>query len=388
LAIIKPEAEMLFNQKSVQSHWTRIHGQVKKKHSTNQHFLATTISIKQEVQPTVLKRMMQGLLYPYPISSLTSIDTFDHELFLTHFAPPTTASEFKNSQFFAKRTRDEADSEFFGQPIYHQVRIDTKLHYYSSFCDSIDNIFATIANFLTVAEGFVHVPEWGISSENPSILNFFHEIASLLSDADARAQITATSRLPQFRHLLFTIFGCFQDILASFGDVIRTSHAVNLIVLDKQDEIDPALFYPVIQSYKRGLSTLSNFVKLGITTNLIAEPLSFSKIFPSIKPDSVRADKDDSKELPVSKRNRKEVKHHKDAKGNWLLCLDRGFKFNTFNFPANIGRFCLCFAIKDLSCKKGNDCSLPHIDYSALSTEQKDAFKACLTTNPAFKLAE
>jgi len=31
LAITKPEADLLFNQKTIQSHWTRIHGQVKKK---------------------------------------------------------------------------------------------------------------------------------------------------------------------------------------------------------------------------------------------------------------------------------------------------------------------------------------------------------------------
>jgi len=385
---IKPEADLLLSHKAIADNWGRLHATVFKKYSGNQHFLASMISKSFQVQPPLLKRLMKGQIHHFPISTLMSTDPVDHELFLIHFASPTTTAELRNQQFYSKRSRDEEDSAYFNQPINHQVRIDTKLHIFHSFCDSIDTILATIANFLTVAEAFVPVYEWGVSSQNPSIINFFHELASLLSDADARAPISNMARLPQFSHIYFSIFSCFQDIFASFGSIIRTTNAVDLIVLKKMDNIDHDLFRDTISVYKRSLATITDLVRLGMTSNLATAPVSFPVIFPTVKHEKVEPKKEDSVHEPTKRKPRPDIKHHKDAKGNWLIRLDRQVKFRDFKFPSQVGSFCLCFAIKDLTCKKGGECSNPHVDYSAWTHEQQDAFKANLVSNPAYKLAE
>jgi len=385
---IKTEAELLLSSKVITDHWGRLHATVVKKYADNHHFLASMISKSFQVQPPLLKRLIKGQIIHFSISTLMSTDSFDHELFLIHFASPTTPTEFQNQQFYAKRTREEEDSTYFGQPINHQVRIATKLHIFHSFCDSIDTILANIANFLTVAEGFVPVHEWGVSSLNPAIVNFFHELASLLSDADARARISNLARIPQFNHLYFSIFSCFQDIFASFGSINRTTIAVDLIVLQKPENIDKDLFRDTIATYQRSLTTITDLVRLGMTANLASAPVFFSIIFPPFKPKKYDSKKEDPKE-PVKRKPRVQVtKHQREAKGNWLLCVDRHAKFRDFHFPDKVGTFCLCFAIKNLTCKKRLDCPNPHVDYSAWTSEQQDAFKAYLTTNPAYKLAE
>jgi hypothetical protein len=78
-----------------------------------------------------------------------------------------------------------------------------------------------------------------------------------------------------------------------------------------------------------------------------------------------------------------------DPKGDWLLHIDRTKKLGSFHFKdSNIEPFCLCFAVKEYTCKMGASCRFKHVDFSAMADTQKEAVKAYLATNNAFKLAE
>ena len=394
LGTLKPDIETLFAKKNFNAHWDRLHGHAKKKHTDeNAHFLASCLSDDFQVHPALLKRLVTGQIHHNPLANLFSKDVLRNDVFLMHFASPTTEWEQHEHLQYSRQTREEGDNELFNQPSIHRVRKDTTLHIFLSFCDNVENILATIANFMIVAGTLVVVPEWGTSAYNPSIINYFHDLANLFTKADARNRIAVLSKQPQFRHLLFSIFCCFQDILGSFGNIIRNSDLVSQVLSNPStDDIDFSIYRNTVKEFHSSKKALELLVLRSQTSAFVSAPMSFSIIFPPKAKDETNKGKDytiqDSNRF---KRNGKDGKPYpkSESKGDWLLHIDRTKKLTTFSFAdCNIGLFCLCFATKDYNCKWGSSCKNPHIDYASLADNKKEALKAYLASNNTFKLAE
>jgi hypothetical protein len=393
LATLQPGIETLFTKKNFISHWDRNHGHAKQKHTNdNAHFLASCLSDEFQVLPSLLRRLVSGQIYPYPMANLRSKETYGSDVFLMHFASPTTSSELADHQQHSRQTREECDNDLFDQPAYHRAKKSTSLHIFLSFCDNIENILASIANFMIVAGTLVVVPEWGISSANPSIINYFHELANLFTKADARNRIASLAKQPQLQHLLFSVFCCFQDILGSFGNIIRKSDLVSqLISGSPTDDMDFSIFANTVSEFNRAKDILDLLVTRSNTSSFVSAPMSFNVLFPSKKNDEANKGKEKEEGNRPKKHNDKDRKPYSkgDPKGDWLLHVDRTKKLTTFKFQdSGIDPFCLCFAVKDYTCRYGINCKNHHLDYSTLADNKKEALKAYLATNNAFKLAE
>jgi hypothetical protein len=388
LATVKKDTDALYNTKTSAGTWTRVHGQAKRKQVDNQHFLATAINTDFYVHPALLRRFMSGQLYGQPLSNVQSLDIFTREVALLHFASPSTAGELDMMQQQIKQIQYEADSSAFDQPLAHQARKTTKLTHFHSFCTSIDAIFSAVANFLVVSDGLVEIPAWGISVHNPTIINYLHQLASLLSDSSARLRISNLALT--HRQVFVSVFACFQDVLSAFGNIITNTCIVNTLVHSPDVDIDTTVFSEVIVEFNRSVNLLTLLAKRSELPNIV--PLSYSLFCPTKKIDTdERTEKGDGagrKKLTRSAGKDDGVKHHPGAKGDWILRLDEKFRFKNFAFPEKVGQFCLCFAIQGMTCKRGNDCGFPHIDYTGLKADQKEAIKTYLDNSKAFKLAE
>jgi len=163
------------------------------------------------------------------------------------------------------------------------------------------------------------------------------------------------------------------------------------------DEVESGLFGDTVRAYNTSLQTLDKIVN---RMELGNAPLSYCKLFPSNQPNvplGYRIGKDGKDPVPKNPRNGgKEAekdgppnpKHQQGAKGDWLLKINRAEKITAFVFPASVETFCLQFAIKGYTCHRGAPCRYPHVDYVSMADAQKEAIKAYVATNKAFKLAE
>ena len=136
-----------------------------------------------------------------------SLDEFSRDWSLLQFAPASNKSE--RDHLLQQQGIEQADL-LVDQYTYHLSKKDNKMVIQGSFDGSIDAILGTVTNFL-VAKSVVPVPEWGVSPNNPAIINWLITLAEILG-TNLSAKHRLADLCTRYDHLLFSIFSCFQDI--------------------------------------------------------------------------------------------------------------------------------------------------------------------------------
>jgi len=113
----------------------------------------------------------------------------------------------------------------------HLAMREMKLLIQGHFDATIDQIVQCVANFILFSRALVKIPSpWKLDADNPMLINMLIQLANSLLLKDNKALLTKTAQ--SCPHLLFTVFGYFQDILGEFGKLITTGRVPKTIQKD------------------------------------------------------------------------------------------------------------------------------------------------------------
>jgi len=217
------EAVLKMDSKVLTSTWDRVHAASRAEICRSPHYLTTAASTSFICPTVLMKCICSGSIFHKPFGQLTSMDDLKHHWALAHFAPEEKSTALTT---FKAKLQAEEDDVLFDQPLLHTTRKETNLFIQGSFDSTVDTLLSTISNFLLFAQTVVVVPEWGESSHNPSIVNYLHRLADLISSSEHKRGINSLQN--EAPHLLFANFSGFQDIIREYGRLIRETKAVNI----------------------------------------------------------------------------------------------------------------------------------------------------------------
>ncbi len=392
-----------------QTAWRRMHTAAKDKVKNSHYALLTLASQNFIASLPLAKKMLSGIFYSQPLGRLRFQDTWKYELALAHFATPADNNQHQD---FIRQEREELNSDLhYSTDSVHATKRDLSLFLQGHFDSTIDNILQCVANFIVLSGSLVHIPSpMKLHAKNPLIINMLVEMATLLINEDAKSTITFVAK--SYPHVLFTIFGYFQDILAQFGRILSTNEVTGIIQAApsfSQIRLDESHFIEIHAIFDQNMQDLKKILTQG--TAPTHAPKSYSLFHsPAVTTTSIttvaekpsketdKLDSSASRKLTqaitqlqhsISQGNppKGSIRDSKptSGKGDWLE-MSAGVSHKEFlKFPKGIF-FCLHHAIKGMTCGMPR-CQFKHLAYADLTTDQQKILETHLNekNQPAMK---
>ena len=229
----------------------------------------------------------------------------------------------------------------------------------------VDDILIAIANFIAFSQIMVDC-SWSISPDNPTIINWLLELASMVSDPETLGRLDrAAKEKPYIYH---SVFLYFQDLFAKFGFVIGSTNAVKML-LDGKD-VDPSSYKTALIFFLTAKDSIADFSKgANIQGYLSSETPSFHEFGSGTRVKAVKVRDFASGIIRVKAKvpikPHFEIIHKNHKREEWLTVKpghDRSV-VQEFDFPAGVRNFCLLLAFQGLNCNSGKDCWFEHLRY-------------------------
>jgi hypothetical protein len=397
------------NNLTFQQCWRPMHAAAKESVVTSPYALISLASQNFNASVPLVKKVLTGLMYSQPLGRLPSLDTWKFEWCLAHFATP---SECDQHRAFIAQERLEFDSDLnYPAESIHSAKRELSLYLQGHFDSTIDNILQCVANFIVFAKSLVLIPcPWKVHHNNPIIINMLIEMSNLILNEDTKSNMTVASQIHP--HLLFTIFGYYQDTLAQIGRLLKTGKIASTLKAApdlSQATLDASLFVDLNKAHEYNYGELKKLLDS-------AAPPAASRAFAIVHPPatSVTATSkpaalpNDTVQLDtsVSQRGRQDstarvdpnavsfaqamailqqsLSHganaanargaardpkQKTGKGDWLE-MSPGVSHRDFTRMPNGLRFCLHHAIKGITCNRPK-CNFAHCSFAQLSADHK-----------------
>lgn len=343
------------------------------------HYLSVLADQHFFVPPILVKKIAAGgTMFAKTLGMVMSLDEFSRDWSLLHFAP--ASNKFERDRLLQQQGIEQADL-LVDQHAYHLSKKDTKMVIQGSFDGSIDAILGTVANFIVFSKSVVAVPEWGVSPNNPAIINWLITLADILG-----TNLAAKHRLADFctrhDHLLFSIFSCFQDILGAFGkimletDLVKTADYViqGTSTLQLPPSYNKVFDYPY-ETFLRSRTRLTNLVNDQLLGDFIG-PLGSYRIVHPLPPPVKQPLKVDDHPKPSTQAGQRRGRHPPNSVsttapttqnapgiGDWILTTSNA-TLKDFRIPPGVPNFCMKFAFR------GRTCTNPHCPYRHMGKDQ------------------
>jgi hypothetical protein len=362
--------------------WKRLHSASKRGFESNAHVLATLASKKFFVSPTLLRKILSGDMYDVPLSHLDSMDEWKRSWCLAHFASPSDTSEYHS---YVATQQQEIDSDQLNQNPIHAVKKDPNLFVNQGhFDNTVDNILGSVANFLVVAQTLVVVPVWGNDPSNPALINYLHTLAGLLT----REKSALMDIAKNCKHLLFQVFGYFQDVLGEFGRILTSSNIVDSLInidFERSYRICGDVFTASHNAYEASLEELGKLVKYRTPPSSALGSYEVAHPRPT-QPDEPTGNRPKKGKGQGQGLLQNQGQGHTPGQGqgstpqmgDWLEMAVDARPRDFLPFPSGL-RFCIYHAIKGKNCNLKN-CPHPHVAHAALPAEQKTLLANHLST--------
>jgi len=209
--------------------WRTMHNSAKEIITTSPFALITSASKNFNAGIPLVKKVLGGQMFPLPIGRLTSMDSLKDQWCLAHFATPTDSNEFQT--YLRQQTYELNCDMNYASDSIHSAKWEMQLFIQGHFDSTIDQIVQCVANFILFSRALVSIPSpWKLDADNPMLINMLIQLANSLLLEDNKALLTKTAQ--SCPHLLFTVFGYFQDILGEFWKLITTGRVPKTIQKD------------------------------------------------------------------------------------------------------------------------------------------------------------
>ena len=312
-----------------------------------------------------------------------SLDEFSRDWSLLHFAP--ASNKLERDRLLHQQGIEQADL-LVDQHTYHLSKKDTKMVIQGSFDGSIDAILGTVANFVVFSKSVVAVPEWGVSPNNPAIVNWLITLADILG-TNLSAKHRLVDLCTRHDHLLFSIFSCFQDILGAFGkimletDLVKTADSIiqGASNLQLPPSYNKVFDYPY-ETFVRSRTRLTNLVNDQLLGDFIGPLGSYRIVHPLPQPAKQPAKADDTtktsaqsgprrgRPTPATSSTAASNTHSAPGIGDWILTTNGSLK--DFRIPPGVPNFCMRFAFRGRTCTNSH-CQYRHMGKDQFTPDEK-----------------
>jgi len=354
-------------ERALHPHWERLHA-TKKMGLQTDNLLATLVSTNFRILLPLLRKICMGQMFSEPFGTIETVEVLKDSWSLVHFAPPKHSAEWMAANAQALK---ESNDLSFNQADIHLVRKETALISPGPFDNDILSILGCISNFLVFADIAVGI-RWCHHPNNPAVVNCFLQLAALFFTSKARYAIDSLrAKMP---HLLFNIFGQFQDILSEFGKIITCSTSV--IKLHQHEAIDYTLYRGSVILFKQTIKDMTNLIERSITNPYQMAMTSITTFYPPRPPKGDdgkgkgKSDGDDGK--------KKGGANDVPEQGNWISAKKGVRVAQTWTY--NEFSFCFCHAFAELTCKK-KACTYPHFKWDQIADNHKATLRVYVDAN-------
>ena len=361
------------------------------------HYLSVLADQHFFVPPILVKRIAAGgTMFAKPLGLVQSMDEFSRDWGLLHFAPASNKSERDRLSY--QQGIEQADL-LVDQHTYHLTKKDTKMVIQGSFDGSLDAILGTVANFIVFARTVVNVPEWGVSPNNPALINWLITLCDIIG-----TNPTSKQRLgdlcQRHNHLLHSIFSCFQDIFGAFGrimlesDIIQSTSTIlasNPVGFTLATSYTNLYLHP-LEVFKRSSTRLSNLVNDQLLGDFIGPLGSYTIVHPpppppkqvskpedSAKPSSTQAGSRRGRPTFASSATSSANPPSTSSTGDWLFTTSAD-KFRDFKIPPGVPNFCMKFVFRGRTCVNPN-CPYRHMGKDQLTPGEKQLLDNYISAN-------
>jgi hypothetical protein len=354
-------------ERALYQHWERLHA-TKKLGLQSDNLLATLVSPNFRILLPLLRKICIGQMFSEHFGTIEDVEVLKDRWSLVHFAPPKHSVEWTAANAQALK---ESNDLSFNQADIHLVRKETALISPGPFDNDILSILGCISNFLVFADIVVGI-RWGHHPNNPAVVNCFLQLASLFFTPKARYAIDSLrAKMP---HLLFNIFGQFQDILSEFGKIITCSTSV--IKLHQNEVMDYTLYRGSVILFQDTNKAMKDLIERSMANPYQMAMTSITTFYP---PRPQKGDDGKGKgKLDGDDGKKKGGANDVPEQGNWIS-VKRGVNVPK-NWAYNGFSFCFCHAFAELTCKK-KVCTYPHLKWDQVTDDHKVTLRTYVDAN-------